>query len=54
MLRLFLVLLAIVGCALKIGGAVSWPWAVVLAPIWVPLSFLLLVVIVTFWIPEER
>jgi hypothetical protein len=54
MIRLVLVLLMILACALKLAGAVPWSWAIVLAPSWVPMAFLAVIVVVTFIVPEER
>lgn len=37
--------LTVLFVALKLCGVVAWPWWAVLAPLWVPLAVLLLVVI---------
>lgn len=35
-------LLAVILITLKIAGVISWPWLAVLAPIWVPAMFTLI------------
>lgn len=35
--------MGVVNVVLKLCGVISWPWWLVLAPIWVPITLLLLV-----------
>lgn len=37
--------LTVLFVALKLCGVVAWPWWAVLAPLWVPLAVLLLVIV---------
>lgn len=47
----FFPLLALLFIGLKLGGAITWSWWWVLAPLWVPLSVVLLVAIpLALWI----
>ena len=42
----FFGLLALIFITLKLVGLIDWPWLVVLAPIWGPLSFWLVVLVI--------
>lgn len=41
----FLTLLSIVFIILKLTGVIDWSWAWILAPIWMPLCFALVILI---------
>ena len=49
-------LLAIVFIVLKLLGVIKWSWWWVLAPIWIPLTIVLLILIGTFvsWVIFKR
>ena len=49
-------LLAIVFIVLKLLGVINWSWWWVLAPIWIPLAIVLLILIGTFvsWVIFKR
>ena len=49
----FLTLLFLLFLGLKLGGAITWSWWAVFAPIWVPLAIiaalLLLIIVLKSW-----
>jgi hypothetical protein len=45
----FIGLLAILFIGLKLGGIISWSWLWVLAPIWVPLGLVLVMLGLLAW-----
>lgn len=42
----FTSLLTLLFIALKLTGYISWPWVWVLAPVWIPIVFAIVVVLV--------
>jgi len=39
-------LLAIILIALKLTGAINWPWIWILGPIWIPISIMFLICLI--------
>lgn len=42
----FLTLLAVLFIGLKLGGVIEWSWLWVLAPLWIPWSFIALCLVI--------
>ena len=42
----FSTLLGLLFIGLKLGGVITWPWWLVLLPIWVPLAVLLVLLVI--------
>jgi hypothetical protein len=47
----FFTLLGLLFIALKLTGVITWPWIWVLAPLWIPLAIVMLILIIGFcWV----
>lgn len=44
----FFGLLGILFIGLRLGGVIDWPWWAVLAPLWGPFAFVLIVFVILF------
>ena len=41
-------LLGVLFIGLKLGGIITWPWAWVLAPFWIPVALIVVLFIIVF------
>lgn len=44
----FLALLTLLFVGLKLGSVIAWPWAWVLAPLWIPVAVVVVLFVLTF------